>query len=253
MKRKYILSLSLILIFSCLFSVYTTANNDKRDWFYKRKGEDTPDFPPDADFVKAHGGYYVGDKGDKKLYITFDAGYENGNIEKILDILKEENVPCAFFILKNLVLKNPELIKRMANEGHLVCNHTKNHKDMTSLTEEEMRLNLEFLETLCYEKTGVKMAKYFRFPEGRYSEDTLLTAEKNGYKTIFWSLSHADWDNSAQPEPTRATRLLLENTHDGAVILFHPTSETNVKILKTLISEWRKMGYTFGTLDELTK
>ena len=140
----------------------------------------------------------------------------------------------------------------MANEGHLVCNHTKNHKDMTTLTEEEMKLNLKFLEDLCMEKCSVKMAKYFRFPEGRYSRQTILTAKEAGFKTIFWSLSHADWDSENQPNPEASIKHLLENTHPGAILLFHPTSQTNVLILPTLIKEWRSMGYRFGTLDELT-
>jgi peptidoglycan-N-acetylmuramic acid deacetylase len=139
----------------------------------------------------------------------------------------------------------------MADEGHLVCNHTKNHKDMTTLTEEEMVANLKFLEQLCLEQTGVEMAKYFRFPEGRYSKRTLLTAEKNGYKTIFWSLSHKDWDNAAQPNAEASMKLLCENTHNGAIILLHPTSSVNAEILPVLIDKWRAAGYSFGTLSDL--
>ena len=119
------------------------------------------------------------------------------------------------------------------------------------LTDEEMEANLKYLDDLCYEKTGVKMANYFRFPEGRYDDRTLLCAERCGYKTIFWSLSYADWDNSNQKNPEFAIEKLVSNTHSGAIVLLHPTSETNVKILSNLIDKWREMGYSFGTLDEL--
>ena len=256
MKRKYLNFAALVALFSLIFSLLIFAaepiDNTARCWYYKRNGAERPTFPSDAEFISQHGGYFVGREGEKRIYLTFDAGYENGNVEKILDILRDNGVPAAFFILKNIVLKNPDLIRRMGAEGHLVCNHTKNHKDMTTLTEEEMIANLHFLDELCLEKTGVSVAPYFRFPEGRYSPRTVITAEEAGYKTVFWSLSHDDWDNSRQPDPERSLKRLLENTHDGAILLLHPTSETNVRILPELITRWREMGYSFGTLDELT-
>jgi len=252
MKKIFFVSISVLLIFVTALQCLAVDNSAKC-WYYKRQGNKTPLFPSDAAFIKEHGGYFLGDECEKKIYLTFDAGYENGNVSKILDILKEEKAPGAFFILKHLVLENPELIKRMDSEGHLVCNHTKNHKDMTTLTEEEMKLNLRFLEDLCYEKTGVRMSKFFRFPEGRYSERTVITAEECGYKTVFWSLSHADWDNNRQPNPEKSYNLLIENTHNGMIVLLHPTSQTNVEILSRLIKAWRAMGYTIDSLDNLIK
>jgi peptidoglycan-N-acetylmuramic acid deacetylase len=121
------------------------------------------------------------------------------------------------------------------------------------MSEEEIKADLEYLSQSCLEKTGVQMRKYFRFPEGKYSEEALKAVSDLGYKTIFWSLAYADWDNGKQPGEEYAMKLILSNTHNGAVILLHPNSKTNAKILQNLIDEWRRMGYSFGTLDELCK
>ena len=246
--------LVMLLFISSTFSVYATK---ELNWYLKRCKGASPGFPKEADTIKEYDAYFIddslsSDSADKKIYITFDAGYENGNIEKILDVLKEESVPCAFFLLDNIILKNTDLVIRMVDEGHLVCNHTKNHKNLSYSCEEEIAKNLSALEKLYEEKTGREMSKYFRFPEGKYSLDALRCVQKLGYKTIFWSFAYDDWDNARQPNPQKAIKKVLDNTHNGAVMLFHPTSSTNAEIFKTLITEWRKMGYSFGTLDELT-
>ncbi len=190
---------------------------------------------------------------DKVIYLTFDAGYENGNVEKILDIMKKENVTGAFFILENLVNRNPDLVKRMVDEGHLVCNHTATHPDMSSKnTKEEFMQELWALEDVC-EEAEIKLSPYYRPPEGRFSEENLRIAADNGYKTVFWSFAYADWDNNAQSAPEKAIEKVLAGTHNGEVILLHPTSATNAEILDDLIKEWKEMGFRFGTLDELTK
>ena len=243
--------LFLITLFSCIINA-----EDTLAWYIIKKGNCTPDFPNTV-FVDEYNGYYIDStaakNGEKIIYLTFDAGYENGNVSKILDILKENDVKGAFFILSNIINKCPEVIKRMFDEGHLVCNHTKNHKNMSTLTNEEMTANLEALEALCYEKTGYKMEKYFRFPEGRYDKRTLKCASDQGYKTFFWSLTYADWDNSRQPSKEASIKKMLDNTHPGAVILLHPTSDINVEIMPELIKEWKAMGYTFGSLNELVE
>ena len=254
MKKIFILSLIVLSILS--FTVNSFADNSCH-WYIKRNGNSRPGFPKDAEAVAEHGGYFIDERlsettEEKRIYITFDAGYENGNIEKILDVLKKENVPAAFFLLDNVILKNADLVIRMANEGHLVCNHTKNHKDLSNASEAEIADSLISLEKICEEKAGISMAKYFRFPEGKYSLTALECIEKLGYKTIFWSFGYDDWDNNRQPNSEKAIKKILDNTHNGEILLLHPTSATNAEILPTLISEWRKMGYTFGTLDELT-
>ena len=141
----------------------------------------------------------------------------------------------------------------MIEEGHTVCNHTKNHKNLSFASKEEIKNNLSALETLYEEKTGEKMKKYFRFPEGKYSESSLKFVSELGYKTFFWSFAYEDWNNSKQMPPEKAMKKILDNTHNGAIFLFHPTSDTNVKILEALIKEWKSEGYRFGTLDELVE
>ena len=141
----------------------------------------------------------------------------------------------------------------MKNEGHLVCNHTKNHKDLTKCSDEEILKNVTDLEKIYEERTGNTLDKYFRFPEGRYSESAIKAVNDVGYKTIFWSFAYDDWDNMRQPNAKKAYKKILSNTHDGAIILLHPTSDTNVEIFPSLIKEWKCMGYRFGTLEELTK
>ena len=141
----------------------------------------------------------------------------------------------------------------MANEGHTVCNHTKNHKDLTKCSFDEIRKNLSDLEKIYEQKTGKIMSKYFRFPEGRFNEATLKYINELGYKTVFWSFGYEDWDNNRQPSCEKAIQKIIANTHNGEVILLHPTSTTNAEILPRLIDLWIDMGYSFGTLDQLTQ
>ena len=250
--KKLITIISLIALGLNLFSHTASADGDSHGWYAVNKNGKIS-FPADAELIESHGGIYLdaSNTGEKKLYLTFDAGYENGNIEKILNTLKEKDVPAAFFILSNLILKNTDLVSRMASEGHTVCNHTKNHKDVCKLTNEETLANLQALEMLYEERVGEKMTKYFRFPEGKYSLEKVALLNENGYTPVFWSLAYDDWDDNRQPSPNAAIKKLISRTHDGAVILLHPTSKTNAQILPTLIDKWREMGYTFGTLDEI--
>ncbi len=250
---KFVASFILISIFACSVSAEEGVS-----WYVKRSGNARPAIDENQRIIEKYNGYYI-DKNvsdtsaEKIIYLTFDAGYENGNVEKIMDTLKEKNVPAAFFVLDNIIIKNTDLIKRMEAEGHTVCNHTRNHKDLTKCTDEEIKSNVLRLEEIYKEKTGYDMAKYFRFPEGKYSERSLKVISDLGYKTIFWSFAYADWDNDNQPPLDTSIKKILDNTHNGEVILLHPNSETNAKILPTLIDKWREMGYEFGTLDRLTR
>ena len=210
-------------------------------------------------FIEDHGGYYIDKKhndqsSEKVVYLTFDAGYENGNVAKILDILKSENVKAAFFILKHLIENDKELVLRMANEGHAVCNHTARHKDMTKIQDpQEFHNELKALEDIYYENTGRVMAKYYRPPEGKFTLKNLMTANELGYKTVFWSFAYADWDNNHQMSLEAAKKKILSNIHNGAILLLHPTSATNAAILKDVIKNLKLQGYRFATLDELTR
>ena len=256
MKNKKIFSFIILLVF--IFSSFSINSSavTTYSWYIKRNGNLRPHIQKDQKFIYDFNGFFIDKKrtdeeDDKVLYITFDAGYENGNIAKILDVLYNESVPAAFFLLDNIILKNTELVTRMTKEGHLICNHTKNHKNLTNATAEEITKNLTDLEKICEEKTGYKMDKFFRFPEGKYSQSALECVNALGYKTIFWSFAYEDWDDQRQPKEEYAIKKILSNTHNGEVVLLHPTSSTNAQILPQLIQKWREMGYRFGTLNEL--
>ena len=226
------------------------------NWYVNRtKDHSQPPLGSDLAFIENCGGYYVdkdADDSDKVLYLTFDAGYENGNIARILDVMRDKGATGAFFILGNMVERFPDLVMRMKNEGHLVCNHTYSHNDMSTVTDEaEFKNELAKMADAYKSLTGEEMARYYRPPEGRFSKRNLDCALGCGYKTIFWSFAYADWDNNKQPSREFAMKKILDNTHNGAVILLHPTSKTNADILGDLIDKWRADGYRFGTLDEL--
>ncbi len=246
----------LLLALTLMLLPQNTYAKSIYSWYTPRNGTRQPQFSTAAMKVKEHAGYYI-DTGisdaseEKRLYITFDFGYENGNVERIVDTLNRNGVKAAFFVLDNPILKNTSLIKKIAESGHLICNHTKNHKDLTLCSKEEITKNITDLEKIYEIKTGYKMAKYFRFPEGKYSYEALDAIKDLGYKTVFWSFAYADWDNEHQPNREGAIKKIMDNTHNGAVILLHPTSEVNADIMDELISRWRSMGYTFGTLDQL--
>ena len=253
---KKICSFTVALVLFLSLSLDASAQEVGTCWYIRRNGNKRPEIQAGQEIIYNYNGYFIDKKctdegSDKVLYLTFDLGYENGNAEKILDALNAENIKAAFFVLDNIILKNTELVTRMKEEGHLICNHTKNHKNLCKMTDEEIKRDITDLEKLYQEKTGFEMDKFFRFPEGRYSENALRCIDSMGYKTVFWSFAYDDWDNNRQMNGEKAISKVLSNTHNGAVMLFHPTSKTNADIFPTLISEWRKMGYRFGTLYDL--
>lgn len=195
---------------------------------------------------------YVGDPGEKVIYLTFDAGYENGCTEQILDVLKARGVPAAFFVVGNYLQTAPELVQRMVDEGHLVGNHTEHHWDMSRIADREtFRRELETVEEQYRELTGQEMEKFYRPPQGVYSEDNLKMAKELGYKTVFWSLAYVDWYQDDQPTAEQAFSKLIPRIHPGAVVLLHSTSQTNAAILDELIGKWEALGYRFGRVEEL--
>lgn len=195
---------------------------------------------------------YLGDTREKVLYLTFDAGYENGCTEQVLDTLKKHQVNAAFFLVGNYIERNADLVRRMVEEGHIVGNHTMHHYDMSKLSQKEtFSKELTDLEELFRQTTGKELPKFYRPPQGVYSQENLKMAKELGYKTVFWSLAYVDWLNDKQPTREEAFRKLLPRTHNGAVVLLHSTSKTNAEILDDLLTQWENLGYRFGTLDEL--
>lgn len=196
--------------------------------------------------------YYVGDSSKKVIYLTFDCGYENGNTGKILDALKKHCAPAAFFVVGNMVQSAPDLIRRMAAEGHIVGNHTTHHPDMSKISDQAaFQKELAGLEDLYRETTGQELPKYYRPPQGKFSTENLKQAQALGYKTIFWSLAYVDWYADKQPTAEQAYAKLLPRIHSGAIVLLHSTSSTNAAILDDLLTRWEQMGYSFASLDAL--
>ncbi|MBQ9785232.1 MAG: polysaccharide deacetylase family protein [Clostridia bacterium] len=253
MKKTVLFCVTLCVLCACA-TMPTQAAARTYGWYCAHvKGHAQPPIGSDVAFVEELDGYYIDHRSDERvIYLTFDAGYENGNVAKTLDVLKEENVTAAFFILGNLITHDTDLVKRMVNEGHTVCNHTARHKDMSTWSDEAFLEELHALEALFSEHIGAEMAAYYRPPEGRFSRENLVCAQKNGYKTVFWSFAYPDWDNGKQMSPERAKQIILDNVHNGEVMLLHPTSQTNAAILGDVIRELKAQGYRFGTLDELT-
>ena len=253
-KRDLIILFSaMALALAVAFTVFSGSVLETGSWGLSFRQSGTPPLGnAGADQLRQYDAAYIGDTTQPRIYLTFDAGYENGCTAKILDVLKQQEVPAAFFLVGHYIEKNADLVRRMAEEGHIVANHTMHHYDMSKLTKKEaFAKELQDLEDLYKETTGQEMPKYYRPPQGIYSEENLKMAQELGYKTVFWSLAYVDWNKDAQPKPEEAYAKLLPRTHNGAVVLLHSTSQTNADILEELILKWKDMGYTFGTIAEL--
>ncbi|MCL2096693.1 MAG: polysaccharide deacetylase family protein [Oscillospiraceae bacterium] len=255
---------ALIALLASVVSAHENNNNlieNKSYGWYSvpSKNGERPTFDINLDELKNYGAYAIGDANangndsGKVIYLTFDFGYENGNVKKCLDALNRHGVKGAFFILENVVKTNPELMKEIVETGHTAANHTLKHKNMCNIKDfAQYKKELEGLEKLFEETTGYKLSEYYRPPKGEFTKQNLEYNHKLGYKTIFWSLAYMDWDEKKQPDPGESIKKIIDRTHDGAVVLLHPTSATNAAIMDALIKEWKGMGYRFGTLDELT-
>ena len=206
------------------------------------------------EYLAGYNAFYLapGDSSEKKIYLTFDAGYENGVTEKLLDVLKEEEVPAAFFVVGNFIEENPQIIRRMEAEGHVVGNHTMHHPDMSAIAaEDDFKKELTELEDAYRKATGKEMKKFYRPPQGKYSQTNLAQANKLGYTTVFWSLAYVDWLQDQQPSREAALNLLNKRIHPQAIVLLHSTSKTNGEILQELIQGWKAQGYTFCSIEDL--
>lgn len=206
------------------------------------------------DDLKQYNAYYASDTDEKILYLTFDAGYENGNTPAILEALKKHQAPAVFFAVGNFIKDNPDLIKRMITEGHIVGNHTMTHPDMSQISSmESFQKELEGVEELYTSVTGEPMTKFYRPPRGVYSTENLSMAKELGYSTFFWSLAYVDWIQEQQPSKEEAFQKLIPRIHPGAIVLLHNTSSTNAAILDELLTRWEEMGYQFHSIKELTE
>ena len=255
MKKRdlLILLIAVVIALAVSVSVFASSALTTGSWGLSFRQEGAPPIGnAGKDQLRQYQAAYIGNTNEKVLYLTFDAGYENGCTAKILDTLKEKQVPAAFFLVGNYIRQSPDLVRRMVAEGHTVGNHTMHHYDMSRLSDKAaFSKELTDLEALYKETVGQELPKYYRPPQGIYSEENLKMAQELGYKTLFWSLAYVDWNNDSQPIKEAAFAKLLPRTHNGAVVLLHSTSKTNAEILGELIDKWKAMGYRFGTLDEL--
>ncbi|AQS03592.1 delta-lactam-biosynthetic de-N-acetylase [Clostridium beijerinckii] len=230
------------------------SDEDELNWYYVGKGKDQIAEGPkeSVSFLKENSAYYLGDTSKKVLYLTFDEGYENGNTGKILDILKEYKVPAAFFVVKPYIDTQPELIKRMVDEGHVVGNHTVHHPSMAQIRDKE-KFEAEFtgVENAFKELTGQDMPKFFRPPMGKYSKKSLAMTKDLGYKTIFWSFAYKDWLVNNQPSESYAVEKICKGAHPGSIMLLHAVSNTNTKVLSSVIKTLQNEGYEFKSLNDL--
>lgn len=231
----------------------TASIEEIADWGLRfDKDNKPPTGNVDEDELEKYNAHFIDDSGEKVIYLTFDAGYEAGYTPEILDILKEEQVPATFFLVGNYLKTQPDLVRRMVEEGHTVGNHTASHPDMSTIQDlENFRAELETVERLYTEVTGQQMKKFYRPPQGKFNVNNLMQAQMLGYTTVFWSLAYADWDPANQPTHEYALNKLNSRIHDGAIVLLHPTSSTNKDILKELIQTWKAEGYTFRSITDL--
>ncbi len=261
--KNVILSGVILVLFSiCIFQmdiesknirsvVSNTGENQKLEWGIKRNdNHERPDVgDKNKQILEANGGICLGKELDKNIYLTFDSGYEAGYMENILDVLKQNNVKATFFITSHYLNTASELVGRMIEEGHIVGNHTVNHKSMPSISNEEIETEIMKLHQAVFEKFNYEM-RYIRPPKGEFNERTLKKCQDLGYKTVMWSFAYCDWDEKKQPSQEKAQKMIIDNLHSGEIMLLHSNSKTNSEVLDAIIKEARNQGYEFRTLDE---
>ncbi len=264
-KSKIIMIVFLVIIIMIITilqktkekTVITSAKtNDikKIEWGIKRNSNhEQPDVGnKNKEVLERLNGICLGSKEKKNIYLTFDEGYEAGYTPKILETLKNNNVKATFFITAHFVNTQPDLVKQIIEEGHIVGNHTVNHKSMPSLSDKEIRKEVMELHSTIYQKFGYDM-KYIRPPKGEFSEKSIESTNSLGYKTVMWSFAYEDWNENKQPSEEKAKEIILKNVHNGEIMLLHGNSRTNTDILDSVIKEIQKLGYEFKSLDEFEK
>lgn len=242
----------IISIVMSSFIMLEALGTKELNWYFMKNG-DTVSPPKESEsFIDKYDTYYLGDTNSKVIYLTFDEGYENGYTGKILDILKENQVPAAFFVVQPYIKANPELIKRMDDEGHLVCNHSHHHPSMASISDKtKFEKELSDVNDEYKALTGKDMPKFFRPPMGKYSERSLSYTKELGYKSIFWSFAYKDWIPTEQPSHEEAIKKIEGKVHNGEIMLLHAVSKTNTEVLDKVIKDLKDQGYTFKSLNEL--
>ncbi|WP_085993174.1 delta-lactam-biosynthetic de-N-acetylase [Oceanobacillus senegalensis] len=242
--------ITLTFLFALMNPVHTAANG--YGWGFKKNDEHkVPDIGEYQGMLDKYGAYYADLSGDKVIYLTFDNGYEEGYTDEILDVLKKENVPATFFVTGHYVTSQPDLVKRMVDEGHIIGNHSYHHPDLTVVNKESMKKELESLEEVVAEYTDQEEIKFLRPPRGMFSERTLQWANELGLTHVFWSLTFKDWNTGDQKGWRYAYDQTMKQMHPGAIILLHAVSSDNAQALERIIQDLKRKGYEFKSLDHL--
>lgn len=229
-----------------------TVQGIERWWLKRNENNQTPEVSDYIDLSK-YDAYYVNPKcKKKKIFLTFDCGYENGFTPKILDVLKKQKIVAAFFVTKPFIREGRELVRRMKKEGHIVGNHTVHHKSMPTLSDRDNKQEIIDCAEYCKEATGYEMDHFIRPPMGEYNEKTLKLTKSMGYKTIFWSMAYVDFDVNKQPGKQYVVEHFKKYTHNGAIPLMHNVSQSNAEALDEVITNLKKEGYQFESLKKLS-
>jgi len=250
--RKWIVITLLFGLLTFSIGVQEYEASGGYGWGFKKNTDhQVPDVGKYKEILEKYGAYYADLSGDKNIYLTFDNGYEQGYTEQVLDVLKEENVPATFFVTGHYVKSEPDLIKRMVDENHIVGNHSYHHPDFTILTKEKMKEELEVLEEAVAKVSDQQHMQYMRPPKGLFNEETLKWSKDLGYTHVFWSLAFSDWNTDKQKGWEYAYDQVMDQIHPGAIVLLHAVSADNAEALSHMIKELRKQGYSFKSLDDL--
>ena len=267
-KKQLVRNITIMVLLIAVISISVITNQKEKtintntqvvstkkiEWGIKRNdNHEQPDVGSEnRKILEENNGICLGNKDSKTIYLTFDEGYEAGYTSEILKILKENDVKATFFLTAHYVNTQEDLVKQMIDEGHIIGNHTVNHKSMPSLTEEEIKKEVMDLHQGIYEKFGYEM-KYIRPPKGEFSEKTLQITNSLGYQNVMWSFAYEDWNEEKQPDEEQSKQKILNNLHNGEIMLLHGNSKTNTNILDSVIKEAKNMGYEFKSLDEFEK
>ncbi|GGM30051.1 delta-lactam-biosynthetic de-N-acetylase [Paraliobacillus quinghaiensis] len=249
MKKLVILFSFILVMFTLLPSISEASSYG---WGFKKgTNHQPPEVGKYGQILEENGGYYIDKSGDKVVYLTFDNGYEQGYTEPILDVLKKEDVPATFFVTGHYVRSQPELVKRMDRDGHIIGNHSNHHADFTTLSKEEMKEDLTLLDRAVAAITDQEKLQYLRPPRGTFNPQTIQWANELGYTHVFWSLAFVDWETDHQKGWEKSYQQVMKQIHPGAVILLHTVSKDNAEAIEHFITDLRKQGYTFKSLDDL--
>ncbi|NEU31865.1 delta-lactam-biosynthetic de-N-acetylase [bacterium LRH843] len=245
---KLFLLLSLVFAFSTTIAAASTYN-----WSYKPEKNNMPvtTEPHFLTMLEKSNSYFIGDTSKKELYLTFDNGYENGYTEKVLNVLKEKEVPATFFVTGHYLKTAPDLVLRMVKEGHIVGNHSWSHPSLPSIGDGQLTEELNSVKQKFTELTGVKEMNYLRPPRGEFSERSLILSDKLGYTNVFWSMAYKDWEVDKQKGGDYAYNQIMKRIHPGSIMLIHSVSSDNAEALPRVIDDARKQGYVFKSLDDL--